>query len=170
MSEIIPLNSGAAISHRTVDLGREEEFVTWQEWFARTMAHMQGAVPAELHERIAFRVSLADGRMFAVRQVMTHVVKGRCSLQASRWSDAEAICDVITGYMFMGVGEDQHMTTLAVPPTEIASVEAVLVGVTAGDGEDSDENSSPFGFHKREGLDVPTEQREIEEKVKSEQK
>jgi hypothetical protein len=169
VSEIIPLNSGAVISHRTVDLGREEEFVTWQEWCARTMTHMREVVPAELHERLAFRVTLADGRSFAVRQVLTHVVKGRCSLQASRWSDAEAICDVVTGYMFMGVGDDELMTTVAVPPVDIASVECVLVGVLADEDDPSSDTVTPFGFHKREGLDVPTEQREIEEKIKSQQ-
>lgn len=164
-----PLDLSTAISHRTVDLGREEEFVTWQEWCGRTMSHMRESVPAELHERLAFRVTLSDTRSFAVRQVLTHVVKGRCSLKASRWSDAEAICDVITGYMFMGVGDDELMTTVAVPPDEIASVECVLVGGLPDEEEAGAQSETPFGFHKRDGLDIPTEQREIEEKIKSQQ-
>ncbi len=169
MSEVEPNNSATTVTHRTVDLGREEEFVTWQEWFARTMVQMRQIVPEEAHDRLAFRVALADGRMLAVRQVLTHVVKGRCSLQSSRWSDAEAICDVITGYMFIGVGSDEHLTALAVPPTEILSIETLLVPESEEQNEDPS-NTTPFGFYKREGIDVPTEQREIEERLKSQQK
>ncbi|HBS28249.1 MAG TPA: hypothetical protein DEB06_02085 [Phycisphaerales bacterium] len=157
-----------AISHRTVDLGREEEFITWQDWFGRAMAHMREVLPPEAHASLAFRVTLADGRQFAVRQVLTHVVRGRCTLQPSRWNEHEAVCDVITGYQFLGVGEDERLTSLVVPPVAIESVECVLV---AGEGEPSDEpdeTRTPFGFYKREALEKPVEQREVEEQLAAE--
>ena len=154
---------------RTVDLGREDELVTWQEWFARSMLQMKQLVCEDEHERLAFRVTLADGRGFAVRQVTTHVVKGRCSLEDNRWSDTTAICHVITGYLMYGVGEDGVLTTVAVPPTEIASIECVLV--PAQDDEDAENAGSggvPFGFYSRKAMDVPAEQREVEEELKGE--
>lgn len=153
------------VTPRTVDLGREDEFVTWQEWCARTMSHMREIVPQEHHPRLAFRITFTDGREIAARQVLTHVVRERCSLEPSRWNDAEAICDVITGYIFLGAGEDLNFTALAVPPTMIASVETVLVPLVELEEK---EQQTPFGFYKREGVEVPTKQREIEESFEGE--
>lgn len=132
---------------RVVDLGREDELVTWHEWMHRCETVMQGAVTDEQRPNLAFRVTLMDGRAFAVAHSMTHVARGKCELAPNRWIDtdgdgkpdqSEAICDVITGYMFIGVGEDSHPTTLSIPPTEIASVECVYVA--------PEEESEPFGF------------------------
>lgn len=148
----------AGVIHRNVDLGREEEFVTWNEWFARAMAGMVEVLPKADHARLQFRVTLVDGRQLIVRQVLSHVVRGRCTLQESRWSEAEAICDVITGYLLLGVGEDDNFAAVALPPREIMSVECVLAP--------QDENEAaptPFGFYKREGLHMPPLRREIEE-------
>lgn len=157
------------IIHRTVDLGREEEFITWQDWFGRAMGLMRQVLPEEAHGNLAFRVTLTDGRQFAVRQVLTHVVRGKCTLQPSRWNEQEAVCDVITGYQFLGVGEDQFLTSLTVPPTGIESVECVLVRPGGDEDSESDTSKAPFGFYKREALALPLEQREIEEKIKAEQ-
>lgn len=152
----------ADLIKRTVDLGREEELVTWDEWFKRAMEIMSQAIPKEhpqLLERLAFRVSLADGRVFAVRQVLAHVARGKCTIGPSRWNEREAICDVITGYVLVGAGEDEFPSAMCVPPTMIASVECVLVPSDA----DEAAKPTPFGFYKRDGLDVPTQRKEIEE-------
>jgi len=168
VKDIAPIQSHDII-HRTVDLGREEEFITWQDWFGRAMGLMREVLPEDAHEHLAFRVTLIDGRQFAIRQVLTHVVRGKCTLQPSRWNEQEAICDVITGYQFLGVGEDQFLTSLTVPPTSIESVECVLVRPGEGDESEGEPGKTPFGFHKREALALPVEQREIEEKIKAEQ-
>ncbi len=144
---------------RTVDLGREEELVTWNEWFARSMAAMKHAVPKEHHERLSFRVALADGRVYSVRQVLAHVARGKCTIQPSRWNEREAICDIITGYLFLGVGDDEVPTALCVSPLMITSVECALVS----EDDASPEHRTPFGFYKREGMHVPTGRKEVEE-------
>jgi len=149
-----------AIIKRTVDLGREEELVTWDEWFSRSMEVMRQAVPDALHERLAFRVSLADGRVFSVRQVVTHVARGKCTIGPSRWNDEEAICDVITGYALLGAGEDSLPAALCVPATMITSIECMLV---PSEEDESSENPAPFGFYKRDGIEVPTNRKEVEE-------
>lgn len=144
---------------RAVDLGREEELVTWDEWFGRSMQVMKRAVPKGRHDRLAFRVALLDGRAFAVKQVITHVARGACTIGPSRWNEREAICDVITGYMFLGADESEMPSTLCVSPASITSVECVLTG------EEEDETShTPFGFYKREGIDAPVEVKEVEER------
>jgi hypothetical protein len=145
---------------RTVDLGREEELVTWDEWFGRSLTAMKEAVPKKHHGRLAFRVSLADGRMFSVKQILAHVAHGACTLGPSRWSDSEAVCNVITGYMFLGVDESETPSTLCVSPATITSVECVLVG-----DDEEDSPRTPFGFYKREGLDAAVERKEVEEKL-----
>lgn len=143
---------------RAVDLHREEELVTWNEWFARSMDVMRRAVPESHHNRLAFRVTLVDGRPFAVKQVLAHVARGRCTIGPSRWNETEAICDVITGYVFLGAGEDELPAAMCVSPATIASVECVLFP------EEEDETPrTPFGFYKREGIDTPTQRREVEE-------
>lgn len=154
-----PAKSASGLIKRTVDLGREEELVTWNEWFGRSMAAMKHAVPKAHHDRLAFRVALADGRVFSVRQVLSHVARGKCTIQPSRWNEREAICDIITGYLFIGVGDDEMPTALCVSPLTISSVECVLV--SEDDAEQA--HRAPFGFYKREGMDVPTERKEVEE-------
>lgn len=158
-------NPDTTLIARTVDLGREDELVTWQEWFKRTMDQMRERVDKECCDRLAHRVTLADGRQFAVRQITTHVVKGRCSLEETRWSELSAVCNVITGYMLYGVDDDSLMTTLAVPPAEIVSVECVLVPTEEEEEENEKRSMAPFGFHSRKALQVPAEQREVEEKI-----
>ena len=168
MTDTTPTNPDTALITRTVDLGREDELVTWQDWFARTMDQMSERVGEECCERLAHRVTLADGRQFAVRQITTHVVKGRCSMEKTRWSDHFATCNVITGYMFYGVDDDSLMTTIAVPPAEIVSIECVLVPTEEEENELENGSASPFGFHSRKALKVPAEQREVEEDLKAE--
>lgn len=149
----------SATIKRTVDLGREEELVTWDEWFGRSIALMKEAIPEKLHDRLAFRVGLADGRVFGVKQVLAHVARGTCTIGPSRWNDREAICDVITGYMLLGAGDDEVPSTLCISPTLIVSVECVLVPE-----QEDDTPATPFGFYKREGINIPVERREVEEK------
>lgn len=145
----------APIVHRIVEVGREEELVTWNEWFARTQHAMKEILPAEKHERLQFRVTLVDGRQFLVRQLMTHLSRGLCTIGPSRWNEREAVCDVITGYLMVGVGEDAELSAISVPPTEILTVECVLV---------PDEERAPFGFYAREGVDVPAKRSEVDER------
>lgn len=118
------------------------------------MAHMAEVVPEEQRDRLQFMVTLNDGRSFLIRQVLTHVVRGRCSLEPTRWEDHGAICDVITGYMLLGENEEGDFTAVSVPPTGIATIECILK---------RSEEKTPFGFHKREILSLPAEQRQIEE-------
>lgn len=144
------------IVHRVVEVGREEELVTWNEWFARTQHAMKEIVPADKHERLQFRVTLVDGRQFLVRQLMSHVSRGLCTIGPSRWNANEAVCDVITGYLMVGVGDDHELSAISVPPTEIMTVECVL---TPGEDE-----RAPFGFYAREGLTVPSKRSEVDER------
>lgn len=155
------------MTSRVVDLGREDELVTWHEWMRRCEAVMRDAVAEEQRDHLVFRVTLVDGRAFAVAHSMTHVARGKCELVPNRWADPEAakdskildvevICDVITGYIFVGVGEDNLPTTLGVAPSEILSVECVYV--------EPEEEPEPFGFAralKQEGRPVIEE---VEEK------
>jgi hypothetical protein len=114
---------------------------------------MRQAVGDQTDGQLAFRVTLIDGRVFAVARMMTHVAKGRCEMVPNRWAtvegelpESEPVCSVITGYMLVGAGQDKLPTTLAVPPTSIESVECVLVGPM--------EEPEPFGFARalqREG-------------------
>ncbi len=147
--------SQSPIVHRIVEVGREEELVTWNEWFARTQHAMKEILPAEKHERLQFRVTLVDGRQFLVRQLMTHMSRGLCTIGPSRWNEREAVCDVITGYLMVGVGEDEELSAISVPPTEILTVECVLV---------PEEEKAPFGFYAREGVDVPAKRSEVDER------
>jgi hypothetical protein len=153
------------MTSRVVDLGREDELVTWHEWLHRCEKVMREALTEEQRATMMFRVTLVDGRSFRVAHSLTHMSRGKCEIGPNRWIDAEEkngapkpgqpkggakstpkmtgprgepICDVITGYMFIGVGEDAMPTTLAVPPAEIASVECVYVK--------PETESEPFGF------------------------
>ncbi len=165
-----PAPEGAEVPvSRTVDLNREDELITWQEWMARSMNQMKQLVPAEHHEKLAFRVTLIDGRTFAIRRFTTYVVKGRCSLEETRWSDQFKTCNVITGYMFYGVGEDMLLSSLCVPPDMIASIECLLVPVIDPDAQGDEQpavKKIPFGFYPRETLDSPLEQQEVEEELR----
>jgi hypothetical protein len=146
-----------SIIKRTIDLGREEELVTWNEWMERASLVMKQAVPPEAHDRLAFRLTTGDRRQFIVRQVIAHVARGKCTIGPSRWNEREAICDVITGYMFVGMGEDAHPATMCIPATFIRSLECVLLP------ESDDEKPAPFGFYKRDDFNVPHERKEVEE-------
>ena len=149
---------------RIVDLGREDELVTWQEWLGRAMSTMREAVEEPDHDKLVFRITLHDGRAFAAKHVLTHVSRGMCSVVPERWVEDEdathvkgqPVCEVITGYMFLGSGEDELPTALCVPPTEIASVECVL--------PETVDEPEPFGFAAaRLRLDAKTSMEEIEE-------
>lgn len=149
---------------RTVDLGREEELVTWQEWLGRAMSTMREAVEEPDHDKLVFRITLHDGRAFAARHVLTHVSRGMCSIVPDRWVEDEdathvkghPVCEVITGYMFLGSGEDELPTALCVPPTEIASVECVLPQTV--------DEPEPFGFAAaRLRLDPKSSMEEVDE-------
>lgn len=125
---------------RIVDLGREDELVTWQEWLGRSMEAMREAIPKQDHDRLVFRITLHDGRAFAASNVLTHVSRGMCTIMPDRWVENEKVktirglpvCEVITGYMFIGSGDDELASALCVPPTEISSVECVLTEAHAG--------------------------------------
>lgn len=162
------------MSHaRSIDLGREDELVPWSEWFRRAATSMEQvlqALPAPEPKperpstpRWVFRVTLIDGREFAITQVSTHISRGRCFLGENRWdvgptkrevtesagkvasviNAGSPICDVITGYTMMGNGNDGLPTVLNVPPHMIASVEGVLLPRRPSTDKKEDE---PFGF------------------------
>lgn len=140
---------------RLVDLGREEARVPWAQWFNRASAGMdlfmeQGIMPKLPR---AFRVTLRDGRPYAVFSVKTHIARGKCSA-SGRWAEptectnAADICDVITGYSLVGTAHDGRPVVLTVPPDEIASVECVLVQGHPGQAtpEEGASDEVPFGF------------------------
>ena len=136
---------------RQVDLGREDALVPWAVWFQRASAALtQFHALADGHKPV-FRVTLVDGRMFAVTHVQTHVSRGKCFVGTNRWGETDAVCDVITGYTLAGTGPDMRPMTLVLPPDMIASVECVAVAApSAPDGEDAGDkkkdDKEPFGF------------------------
>jgi hypothetical protein len=140
------MSTASASTSRIVDLGREDELVTWQEWLGRAMSTMQESVEENQRDRLVFRVTLRDGRAFVAKHVLTHISRGMCSIVPDRWVEDEKathvngspVCEVITGYMFLGTGDDALPTALCVPPVEIASVECVLPTVL--------DEPEPFGF------------------------
>ena len=160
-NQLVP--QGAQPGHdpslRTIDLGREGHLVTWQEWFGRTAQLMAASVAPEQRNYLHFRVTLrGSNHVYAIRRVMTHVSKGACYPDRSRWSAKEmadaknlpeqagttepvgtkAVCNIITGYMLQGFGPDMKPTTLSVTPCQIASVECVL--------SEPKHTGEPFGF------------------------
>lgn len=162
---------------RQVDLGREEARVPWAEWFHRASQGMdvftrEGSMPA--HPR-AFRVTLRDGRPYAVFSVKAHIARGKCHVDgAQRWCEATdtmlqdgsgaEVCDVITGYSLVGTAYDGRPVVLTVPPDEIASVECVLVQGVAPDGEEAEPAEDiPFGFAAFSGRTSEPELTEVEE-------
>ncbi len=149
---------------RTVDLGREDELVTWQEWLGRAMSTMREAVQEADQDKLVFRITLRDGRAFAAKHVLTHISRGMCTLVPDRWVEDDSathvqgqpVCEVITGYMFLGSGEDELPTALCVPPLEITSVECVLPQTV--------DEPEPFGFAAaRLRLDNKTSMEEVDE-------
>ena len=153
--------------------------VPWAEWFNRASNGMdmfvkQGVMPPMAR---TFRVTLADGRPFAVFSVKTHIAKGKCSTDGGEhWREPCAtnsgaeMCDVITGYSLVGTAHDGRPCVLTVPPIEIASVECVLVEngeiPDSADGvdESGEAESLPFGFAafvKRGGQPELTEEDEL---------
>ncbi|GEM_PF-1860924 len=179
-----PANDDKAVVTRRVDLGREDQLVTWAEWFQRSAAALDAFIELQhqQHQRLlaqhagsssdqfdganddhdhdstntnsntntddpqpndpqtadpprgpsgggakVFRVTLTDGRPFAVTAVHTHMNRGRCFVGKDRWGEENKVCDVITGYTMIGAGPDNRPTALSVPPTQIASVECVLI-------------------------------------------
>jgi hypothetical protein len=97
----------------------------------------------------AFRVTLRDGRPYAVFSVKTHIAHGKCGMSGD-WREAADgqtdVCDVITGYTLVGTAHDGKPVVLTVPPNEIASVECVLVQGRPGQREEKDKDDVPFGF------------------------
>lgn len=169
---------------RTVDLGREGHLITWQEWFARTAQLMASSVAPEQRDHLHFRVMLKDSKVpYAIRRVMTHVAKGACMPDRSRWSQAQiasaqslpenagttepvtsgggtkGICNIISGYMLQGFGPDMKPTTLSVTPCQIASVECVL--------SEPKSSGEPFGFAAFHTMkeDQEPQMEEVEETV-----
>ncbi len=163
---------------RTLDLGREGHLVTWQEWFARTAHLMAKSVSEEQRQHLHFRVTLETGAVYAIRNVMTHVARGACYPDRSRWSQSQmadanslpaaagstetvgtkAVCNIITGYMLQGFGPDQNPTTLSVTPCQIASVECVLSEPHTNDAE-------PFGFAAFQHMNNTPELTEVDETI-----
>jgi len=150
------------MKHRAVDLGREDHLVTWADWFARVGEQMSANVPEDAHDSLQFRVTLIDGRQFLVVQMLSHVSRGKCSLEPTRWEDQGAVCDVITGYILMGFDEHETPTTISIAPADIASVECILP---------VEEAKAPFGFALHaERLTKASPLKEVEEKVETAQK
>lgn len=130
---------------RLLDLGREAELITWNEWFARTASVMtQAAQQSPAIDGIpVFRITLADRRQYLVTYVFTQVARGRCEIGPSRWAAPEGgapapapVCDVITGYILVGRDGNNRPVTVGIPPAMIASVECVLAPA----------EKEPFGF------------------------
>ena len=143
---------------RTVDLGREDQLVTWGEWFARTGHAMREAVESSMHEHLRYRVTLVDGRVFAVMQALPHVSRGKCSIEKTRWSERDAICNVVTGYLLVGIDMGNNMTAVGIEPDMIASVECVLVRP-----HEEDDDSEPFGFARFTKFSSEPNLREVDE-------
>lgn len=183
--QLQPPQQGGNSAHdprlRTIDLGREGHLVTWQEWFARTAQLMAASVAPEQRNHLHFRVTLKDSHIpYAIRRVMTHIARGACYPDESRWSErviagartlpeaagttepvvgTKGICNIITGYMLQGFGPDMKPTTLSVTPCQIASVECVL--------SEPKTSGEPFGFAAFHTMkeDQAPEMEEVEETV-----
>jgi hypothetical protein len=191
------------MSHsRSIDLGREDELVPWSEWFKRTSASMNqllSTVPdaaaqpegAPKMPRWVFRVTLIDGRTFAIHTVSTHLSRGRCFLGDNRWDigptrhevtesagkvatvmlAGSPICDVVTGYTLMGNGEDGLPMVLNIPPSMIASVEGVVLPrIAPPDASKNDDDREPFGFARWAAMQAENDPKlnEVEETEHSE--
>ncbi|MGP1347926.1 MAG: hypothetical protein ACTS3F_14815 [Phycisphaerales bacterium] len=164
------LRATGEVVPRAVDLGREDHLVTWGEWFGRSQAAMSSVLPEEFRDKLLFRATLVDGRQFLVREVRSHVSRGRCTIEKTRWHDRDAICDVITGYLFIGHDGMGLPTTVSVLPTDIATVECVLAAVPRPAGPNAEpandlDETMPFGFAAFEQRlrELPTRVEEVEE-------
>ncbi len=102
-----------------IDLGRQGEFITWNEWIGRSGEAALKALPEEERDRLRLVVTLKDGRRMRVHSTEVH----------AHDPGAESPVAVITGYVFVGhyAGdfEGESVISLAVPPGMIASVEWV---------------------------------------------
>ena len=164
------LHATGEVVPRSVDLGREDHLVTWGEWFGRSHAAMASVLPEEFRDSLLYRATLVDGRQFLVREVRSHVSRGTCTIEKTRWHERDAICDVITGYLFIGHDGTGLPTTVSVLPTDIATVECVLAaipkpaGAESEPGDDPDE-TMPFGFaaFEKRMRELPTRVEEVEE-------
>ncbi|MEM1167168.1 MAG: hypothetical protein AAGI30_12865, partial [Planctomycetota bacterium] len=137
---------------RQIDLGREDELVPWSAWFHRASHALRQFKQLPEGAAAVFRVTLIDGRVFAVTHVQTHVSRGKCMVGTDRFGESDPICDVVTGYTLVGSSGDRRPTALVVPPAMIASVECVAVDAAAlqkaaeqAEKKAQDE-SEPFGF------------------------
>lgn len=136
---------------RQVDLGREDELVPWSAWFQRASAALAQFHPLGETQKPIFRVTLIDGRVFAITHVQTHVSRGKCFVGTNRWGEQDAVCDVITGYTLAGRAGDGRPTALVIPPAMIASVECVAIDAmpdpaAVANGKKDDGSDQPFGF------------------------
>jgi hypothetical protein len=152
------LQATGQVVPRSVDLGREDQLVTWGEWFQRS-------------HHLMFRATLADGRAFLVREIRQHVSRGACTIMKTRWHERDTICDVITGYLLIGNDESGVPTTLAVLPQDIVTVECVLGVVSPPDNDpeltQQAQEQRLFGFAQfAKALENrPTRVEEVEENV-----
>ncbi|MFG0275735.1 MAG: hypothetical protein ACF8QF_11830 [Phycisphaerales bacterium] len=126
-----------------IDLGRQGDFITWNEWIGRSGEAAHKALPEQERDRLRLVVTLKDGRRMRVHSTEVH----------AHDPGAESPVAVITGYVFVGhyAGdfEGESVISLAVPPGMIASVEWV---------ELPEEEDKRFGFaaaHQKPGDKLP---------------
>ena len=152
---------------RQVDLGREDFLVPWAQWFQRASAALHQFFPLGEGQKPVFRVTLVDGRMFAITHVQTHVSRGKCFVGTNRWGEKDAVCDVITGYTLAGTGPDRRPMALVLPPDMIASVECVAVSEAEAKKNDDEgkggDGKEPFGFAAWQTWDGTLQLEEVEE-------
>jgi len=126
-----------------IDLGRQADFITWNEWIGRSGEAAHEALPEDERDRLRLVVTLKDGRRLRVHSTQVH----------AHDPGEESPVAVITGYVFVGhyAGdmEGESVISLAVVPAMIASVEWVELP--------EDENTR-FGFaaaHQKPGDRMP---------------
>lgn len=191
------LDDSKLVGCRRVDLGREDELVTWAEWFQRSAQALDNFLAAQFGNQAqpsgdtgggaagvpagapsgapalakVFRVTLTDGRPFAVTAVQTHINRGLCFPgNTDRWTDDDRpTCDVITGYTMIGSGPDGRPTALSVPPNQIASVECVLVPqamhARALEKHKDEQEEQAFGFARFAQMRDRPELEEVEDQT-----
>ena len=122
-----------------IDLGRQGEFITWNEWIGRSGEAAHEALPDDERDRLRLVVTLKDGRRMRVHSTQVH----------AHDPGEESPVAVITGYVFVGhyAGdmEGESVISLAVTPAMIATVEWV---------ELPEEENKRFGFaaaHQKPG-------------------
>ena len=114
-----------------IDLGRQGDFITWNEWIGRSGEAAHAALPEDERDRLRLVVTLKDGRRLRVHSTQVH----------AHDPGEESPVAVITGYVFVGhyAGdlERESVISVAVPPAMIASVEWV---------EQPETEDTSFGF------------------------